>query len=53
MVAVRIKSFLGDVYRFNAASKSKMISRRRGGGAGGVYANTLRTLTTKPTKIEL
>jgi hypothetical protein len=34
-------------------SKSKMISRRQGGGAGGVYENTLRTPTTKPTKIAL
>ena len=36
-----------------SAYKSKMISRWQGGGAGGVYEDTLRTPTTKPTKIAL
>lgn len=31
---------------FKIPFKSKMISGRQGGGAGGVYVNTLRTLTT-------
>ncbi len=29
----------------------RIISRRRGRGAGGVYENTLRTPMTKPTKV--
>jgi hypothetical protein len=37
----------------NAAFKSKMISRRQGGGAGSVYENTLRKPTTLPTQIAL
>jgi hypothetical protein len=34
-------------------SELKMISRRQGGGAGGVCTNTLRTPTKQPTKIAL
>jgi hypothetical protein len=37
----------------NDISKSKMISRRQGGGSAGVYENTLRKPTTLPTKIAL
>jgi hypothetical protein len=45
--------FQGQRIAINDISKSKMISRRRGGGYAGIYENTLRKPTPLPTKIAL